>query len=199
MPDPKPTRIGDAERDAAVESLRDHLVAGRLTQIEFDERMSVALDARFRSELSPLFVDLPSGNEPVLAYRAAVPAVEVPASSPARRRDFRPVISALVWISLIGFIIWTRGAFWWLVFFAGGITGGIYAVLGVKDEDEKQALRIQEIHLERQVLKEERKLLEERRRLAVLRGEDLTELDQQASELDAADEQNRRAERRYQD
>lgn len=54
-----PTRIGDAERDQATSLLTDHLVAGRLTQPEFDERVSAALNARTADELKPLFTDLP--------------------------------------------------------------------------------------------------------------------------------------------
>lgn len=124
MKDLEPTRIGDAERDAAVESLRDHLVAGRLTHTEFDERMNAALNARFRSELSPLFADLPKNNELSAASSAVIPGT--PAPPPAARVDLRPIYSAVVWLGLVGLIVWTGGSFWWLIFFAGGITGAIY-------------------------------------------------------------------------
>ncbi len=52
-------RIGDAERDAAVTALGEHYAAGRLTKDEFDERSARAYAARTRSELWPLFTDLP--------------------------------------------------------------------------------------------------------------------------------------------
>jgi hypothetical protein len=54
-----PVRIGDAERDHAIASLGEHFAAGRLTQEEFDERVEVALKARFEADLEPLFADLP--------------------------------------------------------------------------------------------------------------------------------------------
>ena len=52
-------RIGDAEREAAVTALGEHYAAGRLTKDEFDERSARAYAARTRSELWPLFTDLP--------------------------------------------------------------------------------------------------------------------------------------------
>lgn len=54
-------RIGDVERDAAVDALREHMSVGRLTAEEFDERMARALQAKTRSDLDDLFVDLPGG------------------------------------------------------------------------------------------------------------------------------------------
>jgi hypothetical protein len=54
-----PVRIGDVERDSAVSALGDHFAAGRLTREEFDERIDKAMQARFQSDLQPLFADLP--------------------------------------------------------------------------------------------------------------------------------------------
>lgn len=52
-------RIGDLERDAAVSALADHYAAGRITKDEYDARADVAWGARTRSDLLPLFADLP--------------------------------------------------------------------------------------------------------------------------------------------
>jgi hypothetical protein len=52
-------RIGDAERDTAVEQLSQHFVAGRLTQEEFEERSDQATKARYSDEVELLFADLP--------------------------------------------------------------------------------------------------------------------------------------------
>ncbi|MDR1354830.1 MAG: DUF1707 domain-containing protein [Propionibacteriaceae bacterium] len=52
-------RIGDTERDTAVNILREHLAAGRLDSDEFSERMGLALSARTQIELDLLFTDLP--------------------------------------------------------------------------------------------------------------------------------------------
>jgi len=65
-----PIRIGDTERDQAVSDLGDHFAAGRLSREEFDERADQAMQARFSSDLAPLFVDLP---EPVRAQQARGP------------------------------------------------------------------------------------------------------------------------------
>ena len=55
-------RIGDAEREQAVQSLGEHLRAGRLTVVEYDERLEQAFAARTEAELTPLFADLPGGS-----------------------------------------------------------------------------------------------------------------------------------------
>jgi hypothetical protein len=62
---PQPeTRIGDAEREAAVHALGEHFAAGRLTKDEYDERSGQAWTARTRSQLDPLFADLPRPQAP---------------------------------------------------------------------------------------------------------------------------------------
>jgi hypothetical protein len=58
----EPIRIGDAERNRAAELLGEHMAEGRLTQAEFDERLSVALSAKVAADLEPLFRDLPGPN-----------------------------------------------------------------------------------------------------------------------------------------
>ncbi len=60
--DDVPLRIGDADRDRAVECLRTAMAEGRLTYDEFDERLGIALNAKFESDLEPLFADLPHGR-----------------------------------------------------------------------------------------------------------------------------------------
>jgi hypothetical protein len=71
--DPEP-RIGDSEREAAVNALGEHYAAGRLTKEEFDERADAAWAARTRSGLWPLFDDLPHPVSP--------PPVPPPAPQP---------------------------------------------------------------------------------------------------------------------
>jgi hypothetical protein len=67
-------RVSDADRDEAVETLREHLVAGRLTLDEFGDRVETALRAQARADLVQVQVDLPA---------------QQPAGSSVRRR--RPV------------------------------------------------------------------------------------------------------------
>lgn len=52
-------RLSDAERDEAIEHLREHLVLGRLTLEEFSDRVEAALHARVRSDLEPVRAELP--------------------------------------------------------------------------------------------------------------------------------------------
>jgi hypothetical protein len=52
-------RIGDAEREAAISSLTSHFAEGRLTQVEHDERTTLALNAKTGRDLDVLFADLP--------------------------------------------------------------------------------------------------------------------------------------------
>jgi hypothetical protein len=55
-------RIGDEERNKAVELLSDHLAEGRLTQTEFNDRLGLVLSARTAEDLEPVFLDLPGPN-----------------------------------------------------------------------------------------------------------------------------------------
>jgi hypothetical protein len=57
--DDESLRISDADRERAVASLREHLLAGRLTLDEFSERVGTALQARVGSELARAQEDLP--------------------------------------------------------------------------------------------------------------------------------------------
>jgi hypothetical protein len=67
------TRVGDAERELAVERLSRAGTDGRLSLAEFSDRVGKALTARTRAELAPLMDDL------------GAPPVVVPQRSPTRR------------------------------------------------------------------------------------------------------------------
>ncbi|MFT4167274.1 MAG: DUF1707 domain-containing protein [Microlunatus sp.] len=139
MSEPVPQRIGDAERDRAAEYLREHMSVGRLTQEEFDERITAALQARTAADLKPLFDDLPPprpGQEqaatgsPWPVYQA--PALPIPSSPPAigpSSSALQPIppmpsstvanvlatITGIAWILFVlNFII--GPGWWWLVF-----------------------------------------------------------------------------------
>ena len=70
QPPAQPVRIGDAERDEALDRLGDHFAAGRLTREEFDERTEQAIGARFDSDLEALFRDLPDRPRQTVVRRA---------------------------------------------------------------------------------------------------------------------------------
>jgi uncharacterized protein DUF1707 len=60
---PSRERVSDTERDAAIGTLREHAVAGRLTLEEFSERVDVALAARTGVDLEVAVAELPSRPE----------------------------------------------------------------------------------------------------------------------------------------
>src|SRR4051794_13067094 len=66
-PQVHPVRVGDAERDEALDKLGDHFAAGRLTREEFDERSETAMGARFDSDLEVIFRDLPGDHRGTVA------------------------------------------------------------------------------------------------------------------------------------
>jgi len=71
---PPALRIGDRERDAAVDQLSAALADGRLTPDEFDERSTAALAARTRADLDALLADLQRPSAPVPAAGSRLPA-----------------------------------------------------------------------------------------------------------------------------
>jgi class 3 adenylate cyclase len=64
-------RAGDADREHAVEVLREHTAAGRLTLEEFSERAERAYSARTLAELDEMGLDLPAPSVPVASRRRA--------------------------------------------------------------------------------------------------------------------------------
>ena len=59
MPDPPWIRASDADRDHAVARLREHNVAGRISEKERQERVAAALAAKTLGDLGELMTDLP--------------------------------------------------------------------------------------------------------------------------------------------
>jgi hypothetical protein len=62
-------RVSDADREGTVASLRDHLLAGRLTLEEFSERVDIAYRARIGQELVRAREDLPETSGDRLSRR----------------------------------------------------------------------------------------------------------------------------------
>ncbi len=73
MSEPRQIRIGDAERDAAMTSLGEHMRAGRLSPEEYSERAATVAVARYDSDLAPLFSDLPSAAPRITDARQSRP------------------------------------------------------------------------------------------------------------------------------
>jgi hypothetical protein len=66
-------RVSDADRDETVDSLREHLVAGRLTLDEFGDRVDTALRARTGADLAVVHVDLPAQTAAGMGVRRRKP------------------------------------------------------------------------------------------------------------------------------
>src|SRR6476660_3883850 len=123
-PDPSRLRIGDTERNSAMDALSEHLGKGRIDLDEFGTRSAQITQARTVAELRALFADLPPPH-PTLpgpaapAIRPATPAVPRGAS-PERPNDTRTpaqrgaavLLAASGIISLLLFFVLKT----WLVF-----------------------------------------------------------------------------------
>jgi Domain of unknown function (DUF1707) len=65
MPSPPPPayapnmRIGDEERERALDDLRDHMLAGRLNAEEFEQRLASAHVAKTQADIDAITTDLP--------------------------------------------------------------------------------------------------------------------------------------------
>ncbi|HEY5979308.1 MAG TPA: DUF1707 domain-containing protein [Microlunatus sp.] len=129
MSDSVPQRIGDAERDRAAEYLREHMSVGRLSQDEFDERVTAALQARTAADLEPLFDDLPApkpgqdvavaGSTPWPAYQPpGTPSPSASALVPMPDSKLANALAAASGVAWILFILsWALGfGVWWFVF-----------------------------------------------------------------------------------
>jgi hypothetical protein len=69
---PESVRVSDADRDHAVNELRNEFVEGRLSHETFMYRMQTAMDARNRGQLANLFTDLPSQRDWRARWRARI-------------------------------------------------------------------------------------------------------------------------------
>jgi uncharacterized membrane protein len=85
----KELRIGDAERTAAADELAEHYAQGRLSTEEHQERLDRVLSARTRSELGPVFADLP-GSAYQVRRASTWATADAPAVGSDRRRPQAP-------------------------------------------------------------------------------------------------------------
>ena len=84
---PESLRVSDADRDHAINELRNEFVEGRLSHETFVYRMQTALDARNHGQLANLFTDLPPRRVRLLArLRTVLRTVRLP-GHPSRDPD----------------------------------------------------------------------------------------------------------------
>jgi Domain of unknown function (DUF1707) len=94
-------RVGDTERDAVAELLREHHVAGRLQADEFQDRLDRCMNAKTHADLDALVADLPGA------------ASEVREPGYGRRR-WRPWPLALVPLAFVAAVVLSHGHLVWL-------------------------------------------------------------------------------------
>ena len=85
-------RIGDAERLKAMADLGKHFAAGRLDITEYDNRLTNVAEATMRSDLIPIFSDLPAitdANTPVTIPHATGIPDEVTFTSSEIEESYR--------------------------------------------------------------------------------------------------------------
>jgi uncharacterized protein DUF1707 len=122
--EPVELRIGDAERESAMQALSEHLSAGRIDIDEFGERSAKVTAARTRRELAALFTDLPEphptfGNEPVAVAKPVTTEGTVVEPAPAGNSMQRFAgalagMTGVIWVATIAAIVATHIG--WLIF-----------------------------------------------------------------------------------
>lgn len=133
-------RIGDAERQAAAEVLREQAGAGRLTMWEFEERLDEVFAAKTGRELQLALRELPVAP----AQRAIAPADDLaePALKRRWRRRVRGEIAGLAMPNLVTNAIWamTGAGYWWPGWVLLGTgAGAIGTLLRGFDPDKERA------------------------------------------------------------
>lgn len=115
MTEPHELRVADAEREALAGELREHMLEGRLTSAEFEERVGRAYRSTTRGELETLRADLPmspSALQNLVAQRRR-----------GLRRRFMQETSGSLSVSAVCVGIWAAagasGSFWpaWVILF----------------------------------------------------------------------------------
>jgi len=116
MSDPSSLRVADVDREQVSDELREHMLAGRLTPEEFEERVDLAYRATTQADLDALKHDLPVSPAGVRR--------ELDAQRHRLRRRLLQEAGGSAGISLVCVVIWiasgASGSFWpiWVIIFS---------------------------------------------------------------------------------
>ncbi|SEP94626.1 protein of unknown function [Lentzea xinjiangensis] len=103
MSDPsRDIRIGDTERQQALQVLGEHLSAGRIDVEEYGERSAKITTAKTRGELMALFRDLP---DPRPQFATPMAMFDEPVRTPARRWEGAVVPAVGVAVVIAFFVL----------------------------------------------------------------------------------------------
>lgn len=136
------TRVGDAERDSAIEALNEHWRAGRLDPAEHERRTTKAHSAVTRADLDELFADLPGRSLARVADQAPVETTRGGGLFPAGSwvGQHRDTLMALApFVALVGFFTLGREWMWFLLIPVLGVV--LYAGDGGRDGRHRKRRR----------------------------------------------------------
>jgi hypothetical protein len=142
MSDPSTMRVADADRERLAGELREHMVAGRLSQDELEERVDLAYKAKTQADLDALRADLPMSP-------AAVKQSLAERRSHLRRRLLQEAGGSLT-ASGVCVAIWlaagAHGQFWpiWVIVFTLlPLLRDAWALLGPAPDEREVEARLQ--------------------------------------------------------
>lgn len=118
-------RASDAERERAVQVLRDGAAAGRLDPEELERRLERAYAAELREELVPLVADLPEGGQGGQTPRRR-PTHRAHGSDPLALGSDRLVRVAAVAVLLVAIWALTGAGYFWPVWPIGAMALGAF-------------------------------------------------------------------------
>ncbi|GAB3909846.1 hypothetical protein GCM10029964_112290 [Kibdelosporangium lantanae] len=124
-------RVGDPERNQAVQLLAGHFAAGRLSPAEHEDRVAQARAAVIHSDLALLFDDLPSPH-PAAPTVPAEPAEETPLGCALMAAGVLLLFIGIPLSIILGF---TEGL-WWLLAPVGA--GAIAAISSAEFANKRQ-------------------------------------------------------------
>ena len=105
--DPSRIRVGDTERNSALEALGEHLASGRLDLDEYGERSAQVTQAKTVADLKELFDDLPPPHPklPVPLPALPPPSARYQSAAPVRNDQRTPAQrAAQVAIAISGIV-----------------------------------------------------------------------------------------------
>lgn len=113
-------RIGDTEREQALQALGDHMAAGRLTVDEYGDRSAKVAAAKTRAELAALFTDLPEPHPKFAASWATVAQPAVTTTKATATWTDRPLgqrlVAAVIPLLFVGAVlVGVTTGFWYLM------------------------------------------------------------------------------------
>ncbi len=148
MSDPSTLRVADADRERLAGELREHMVAGRLSQDELEQRVDLAYKAKTQADVDALRADLPLSP-------ATVRQSLQQRRSHLRRRLLQEAGGSLT-VSGVCVAIWlaagANGQFWpiWVIVFTLlPLLRDAWALLGPAGDEQAVEARLQRRHSRR--------------------------------------------------